>query len=314
MLIIPQLRLSDNPLKLANQCGITSNYKGVRQVIFQAIVLGIVQGLTEFLPISSSAHLVIIPWLFGWTDSAVGSLSFDVSLHLGTLVAIVIFFWKDWITLAGAWFKSIFERKIGDDHNRKMAWFLILASVPGALAGVFFEGKIEELFHSETLSVSPMIVMASIIALLGLVLWLVDRFVKYDRPFEKIGIKDAIIIGCAQALAIFPGVSRSGATITAGRALGLDRISAARFSFLLSAPIIAGAGLKSIAKVASLISSGAIPAKEIVIFPIGLVAAALSGIICIKLLLSFLKKYSFATFAVYRFALAAIVLVVALVR
>ncbi len=283
-------------------------------MIFQAIVLGIVQGLTEFLPISSSAHLVIVPWLFGWTDSAVGSLSFDVSLHLGTLVAILIFFRKDWITLAVAWFKSVIERKIGNDHDRKMAWFLILASVPGALAGVFFEGKIEELFHSKPISSGSMILMAAVIALLGAILWIVDRLVKREHPFQKIGIRDAVIIGCAQALAIFPGVSRSGATITAGRAIGLDRVSAARFSFLLSAPIIAGAGVKSVFEVIGLFRTGAIPSEELVIFPIGFIAAAVSGIVCIRLLLAFLKKYSFATFAIYRFALALLVATVALVR
>jgi undecaprenyl-diphosphatase len=257
---------------------------------------------------------VIIPWLFGWTDPAIASLTFDVSLHLGTLVAIVIFFRKDWVTLVAAWFKSIIERKIGDDHNRKMAWFLILASIPGAIAGVLFEGKIEELFHSDPMPAASMIVMAAVIALLGAILWLIDRLVHHERSFDKISIKDAVIIGCAQALAIFPGVSRSGATITAGLASSLDRVSAARFSFLLSAPIIAGAGLKSVVEIVQQLQAGAIPAEELVIFPVGFVCAAVSGIICIKLLLSFLKKYSYAAFAVYRFALAAIIIVVALVR
>jgi undecaprenyl-diphosphatase len=283
-------------------------------LILQSIILGIVQGLTEFLPVSSSAHLVIVPWLFGWTDPAVQSLSFDVALHLGTLCAVVIFFFKDWIILIGAWFKSVFQRKIGDDRNRKMAWFLLLACIPGAVAGVLFESRIDESFHSNPIPRIAMLVMAAVIALLGVLLWLSDKLAKHSLSFDKIGLKESVLIGFAQALAIFPGVSRSGATMTAGLALGLDRPSAARFSFLLSAPIIAGAGLKSAFEVVKLVRTGAIPSSEMIVFPIGFVAAALSGLLCIKLLLDFLKKHSFAGFAIYRFVLAILILIVALVR
>jgi undecaprenyl-diphosphatase len=283
-------------------------------LIFQAIVLGLVQGLTEFLPISSSAHLVIIPWLFGWNDPTVTSLSFDAALHLGTLLAVVVYFIKDWVRLIGAWFKSVFQRKIGDDHDRRMAWFLLLACVPGGLAGFLFESLIESSYHSAPIPAVAMLVMAGVIALLGGALWLVDKLASRERPFEKITWRDALVIGLAQALAIFPGVSRSGATITAGRALGLDRVSAARFSFLLSAPIIAGAGLKSAFGLIKQVHAGAIANAELVVFPIGFIAAAVSGFLCIKALLAFLKKFSFVSFAAYRLVLAILIVAVVLIR
>jgi undecaprenyl-diphosphatase len=280
----------------------------------QSIVLGIIQGLTEFIPISSSAHLVIVPWLFNWTNPAIESLTFDVALHLGTLLAVVVFFWKDWVRLIGAWFKSIIERKIGADQDRRMAWFLVLSCIPGGIAGVLFEKKLSAAFHVAPIPQLSMIMMAVVLFALGLLLWLADSLAKRDKPFERIGVKDTILIGLAQALAIFPGVSRSGATITAGRALGLDRTSAARFSFLLSAPIIAGSGLKSLYEIIKGASSGAFSAEELGIFPIGFVAAGVSGLLCIKFLMAFLQKHSFKGFSIYRFVLAALVLAVALAR
>jgi undecaprenyl-diphosphatase len=280
----------------------------------QSIVLGIVQGLTEFLPISSSAHLIIIPWLFNWTDPVIDSLSFDVALHLGTLLAVIIFFWKDWVRIIGAWFRSIAERKIGDDQDRRLGWLLILSCIPGGLAGVLFESKVTTSFHIFPIPQLSMILMAIMIVALGAFLWIADARANRDRQFGQIGLKDSLIIGFAQALAIFPGVSRSGATITAGRALGLDRTSAARFSFLLSAPIIAGSGLKSLYEIVRSAQAGAISGPELSIFPIGFVAAAISGLLCIKFLMGFLRKHSLKGFSIYRFALAALVLVVALVR
>jgi undecaprenyl-diphosphatase len=279
----------------------------------QAIILGIVQGLTEFIPVSSSAHLVIVPWLFGWDDPVFRSLGFDVALHLGTLTAIVVFFWKDWVRIIGAWFKSIVQRKIGDDPDRRMAWYILAACVPGAVAGVLFQSEIENLFHPEGAPIlaSSMIAMALIIALLGALLLLADKLAKHERTFGKMRWKDAILIGLSQALAIFPGVSRSGATITAGLALGLERESAARFSFLLSAPIIAGAGAKSLydlAKGSAELGAGTSPVA------VGFVAAALSGFLCIKLLMDFLKKHTTKAFVYYRWALAILVAVVAIVR
>jgi undecaprenyl-diphosphatase len=280
----------------------------------QSIVLGLVQGLTEFVPVSSSAHLIIVPWLLNWTDPALDSLTFDVALHLGTLLAVIVFFWADWLRLIGAWFKSILERRIGDDHDRRMGWYLVLGTIPGAVAGYFLEGAVTTSFHVAPIPRPSMLLMALAIALLGFLLWLVDRSLAPGRPLSALSRKDAIVIGLAQALAIFPGVSRSGATITAGRALGLDRASAARFSFLLSAPIIAGSGSVSLYHLIKGVHAGAIAGSELSIFPLGFLAAALSGFLCIKLLLSFLQTHTLKGFAIYRFALAALVLAVALAR
>lgn len=281
-------------------------------LFLQSIILGLIQGLTEFLPVSSSAHLVIVPWLFKWNDPALAGLPFDVALHLGTLLAILVFFWKDWTRIIAAWFRSIVERKIGDDVDRRMGWFLLFACIPGGLAGVLFEGRVTTSFHVLPIPRLSMILMACAIAAMGAALWIVDALAKREREFGAIGLKDCLIIGFAQALAIFPGVSRSGATLTAGRALGLDRRSAARFSFLLSAPIIAGSGLKSLYEVAKGARAGTIAGAELAIFPVGFVAAAVSGLLCIKLLMGFLQRHSLKGFSIYRFALAALVLAVAI--
>jgi undecaprenyl-diphosphatase len=284
-------------------------------LIFESIVLGLVQGLAEFIPVSSSAHLVIVPWLFGWTDPVLKGLTFDVSLHIGTLVALVVFFASDWWRLIKAWFASLAERRIGDDTDRRMAWFLLVACIPGGAAGLLFEKKIEDLFHpGASISGTAMLWMAFIIALLGALLLLADSLGRRNRPMKAMGWKDALSIGFAQALAIFPGVSRSGATITAGLALGLERPAAARFSFLLSAPIIAGAGAKSLYELAKGAKAGAIPSSELMLFPIGFLIAAVSGWLCIKFLLGFLQKHSTKAFVWYRWALALLVAIVALAR
>ena len=287
---------------------------GTITLVLQSIGLGLVQGLTEFIPISSSAHLVIVPWLFGWSDPALGSLTFDVSLHLGTLLAVIVFFASDWVRLIGGWFRSVIHLRIDESPDARMAWFLLLACIPGAVVGVLFEGAVTESFHVQPIPRLSMILMAGAMALLGLLLLVADRLGKQRRAFGKIGWMDAALIGLSQALAIFPGVSRSGATITTGLALGLAREAAARFSFLLSAPIIAGAGLKSLYDLLSGAGTGAIPRAELIIFPVGFVVAAVSGFLCIKLLLTFLQKHSTRAFVFYRWGLAALVLVVALLR
>jgi len=282
----------------------------------QAAILGLVQGLAEFIPVSSSAHLVIIPWLFGWTDPVLKSLGFDVSLHLGTLAALLVFFASDWWRLAKAWVASIAARKIGEDPDRKMAWYILVACIPGGLAGVLFESRIERLFHPEGSPVggSAMLWMAFFIALLGALLLLADVIGAKRRALAAMGWKDALLIGLAQAFAVFPGVSRSGATITAGLALGLERTAAARFSFLLSAPIIAGAGAKSLYDLLKQLKTGALASGELALIPIGLVVAAVSGWFCIKFLLAFLQKHSTRVFVYYRWALAALLVGVAVNR
>ena len=281
--------------------------------LVQAVILGIVQGLTEFVPISSSAHLIIIPWLFGWDDPG---LAFDVALHLGTLVALLWFFAADWARLVRAGIASIVERRIGDDSDRRLAWLLVIGSIPGGIAGVLGESKIEELFHQPGVAHTPqaMTAMAIVIALLGAALFLAERVARHIRGLAQVSLKDAIMIGLAQALAIFPGVSRSGSTITAGLGLGLRREAAARFSFLLAAPIVAGAGLKSLLDVYSELKIGAMAQSELFLFAIGFVAAAISGYLCIKFLLLFLQKNSTDVFVYYRWLLAVLLIILAFVR
>ena len=284
--------------------------------LIQAIILGILQGATEFIPISSSAHLVIVPWLFNWTDPALTSLSFDVALHLGTLLAVVIFFFGDLLALVRAGWLSIKERKIGDDPERRLAWFIIIGTIPGGIIGFLAESKIEALFHTPGQPIRPeaMIAMALIIAWLGAFLWLADRLARHELELKDLTLKKVLYIGFAQALAIFPGVSRSGSTITTGLALGLKREAAARFSFLLSIPIIAGTGLKSLWDIYKGFKAGGISQQDLLLFPVGFIAAAIAGYFCVRFLLNYLQKHTLSVFVYYRFGLALLVLVVAMVR
>ena len=198
----------------------------------QALILGAVQGLTEFLPVSSSAHLVLVPWLFGWNDPG---LAFDVALHLGSLLALMIYYWRQWLSMA----LSIVRP---DPDSRRMLILLIVASVPGAIIGLLLEKQAETIFRSP-------ILIASTLALMGVVLWIADVVGRRKKQMDNIYLGDAILIGLSQALAIIPGVSRSGATITTGRFLGIERQDAANFSFLMATPIIAGAGLHEMPKI-----------------------------------------------------------------
>jgi undecaprenyl-diphosphatase len=281
--------------------------------LVQAVILGIVQGLTEFIPVSSSAHLIIVPWLFKWKDPG---LSFDIALHLGTLIALLGFFWSDWVRVIRAGITSIIERKIGSDIDRRLAWFLVIGTIPGAIVGWLAESKIEELFHqaNKPHTLGAMVAMAVIIALLGAILFIVERIARHVRGLERLSLKDAIIIGLSQSLAIFPGVSRSGSTITAGLAIGLQRETAARFSFLLSTPIILGAGLKSVFDIRSDIAAGTMSQSDLLMFLVGFLAAALSGYLCIKYLLRYLQKHSTDIFVYYRWLLAIVIIVIASIR
>jgi undecaprenyl-diphosphatase len=284
--------------------------------IIQSIILGLIQGATEFIPVSSSAHLILVPWLLGWTDPALTSLPFDVALHLGTLAAVLAFFVQDWVRLIRAFFQSILQRRIGTDPDRRLVWLLILGTIPGAIAGFFFEGAIDDLFHKPgvPISLTAMLVMAAIVAAFGAILLLADRIARHTQGMEHLTLRQTILIGLSQALAIFPGVSRSGSTIAAGLALGLKREDAARFSFLLSAPIIAGAGVKSLWDVYSGLKDGALSGTELLFFPIGFFAAAVSGYLCIRFLLNYLQKRNVDLFAYYRWGLAIVVAGVALLR
>ena len=283
-------------------------------LIFQAIILGFVQGATEFIPISSSAHLIIIPYLFGWKDPAITSLTFDVALHLGTLVALLVYFASDWLRLIRAFYRSVVERRIGTDPDRRLAWLLLIGTIPGGIAGVLLESRIEALFHRPGVPIAPsaMIIMAGIIAVFGVLLLLADRLGRQAQDIDDMTLKKTLLIGLSQALAVFPGVSRSGATIATGMALGLERESATRFSFLLSAPIIAGAGLKSVWDVFSGLQTGVVAHTDLILFPIGFIMAAISGFLCIRFLLDYLQDNNMNVFVFYRWALALLILVVAL--
>ena len=284
------------------------------EVIFKAMVLGFVQGATEFIPISSSAHLIIVPWLFGWTDPALTSLGFDVALHLGSLVALLVFFATDWLRLAKAFVRSVLERRIGTDPDRRLAWLVLIGTLPGGLAGLFLEGRIEALFHQAGLPVSPakMIAMALIIALFGVLLLLADRFGRNQADMQDLTLKDTLLIGLSQALAIFPGVSRSGATISAGLALGLEREAATTFSFLLSAPIILAAGVKSLLGTFSGLQAATTAGPGLAALIAGFLAAALSGFLCIRFLMNYLQTNNMKVFVFYRWALALLILLAAL--
>jgi undecaprenyl-diphosphatase len=258
--------------------------------VFQAIVLGMLQGLAEFLPVSSSAHLTLAPWAFGWPEPG---LAFDVALHLGTLVALLWYFRAEWIALARAGIELLMKRR-ADTVEKKRALFLVIATIPGALAGLALEKQAESVFRAPALTAVALIVM-------GAALWIVDARASDERPLEALTWRDAVLIGCAQAFAIIPGVSRSGATITAGRGLGFDRRGAATFSFLMSMPIIAAAAVLKVPK--ALHESGlTLP------LVVGIATAAVSGWIAIAVLLRFIERRGFAVFAVYRFVLGAAVL------
>lgn len=263
---------------------------------FQALVLGLLQGLGEFLPISSSAHLALAPWLFHWEDPG---LAFDVALHVGTLVAVLWYFRREWVALARAAWQIVTTRKVVTIEQRR-ALYVIIATIPGALFGLVFEKKAETAFRNPALTAVMLIVM-------GVILWAVDRYVPQRRNINGMRLSDAIWIGCAQAFAVIPGVSRSGSTITTGRAVGLDRNGAAAFSFLMSMPIIAGA---AVVKVPHLLREGGLNTPLVV----GVLAAAVSGWFAISALLRFVSHRSYGAFAVYRVILGVVVLAIYFAR
>jgi undecaprenyl-diphosphatase len=258
--------------------------------VLQAIVLGIVQGLTEFLPVSSSAHLILVPWLLKWQEDP--GLAFDVVLHLGTLLALIVFYWREWLEM-------VLSLVNGDSVRRRLLFLLIVASVPGAIIGVLLEKQAETIFRSPAL-------IAVTLATLGLILWAADAFGSKKRKIDNLTLVDALLIGLSQALAIIPGVSRSGATITTARFLGIDRPDAANFSFLMATPIIAGAGLLEARK---FFHSGLTPQLGW-----GFAASAVFGLIAIVWLLRYVRTHTYRPFAIYRIALAILVVIVALAR
>jgi undecaprenyl-diphosphatase len=268
--------------------------------LLQAILLGIVQGLTEFLPVSSSGHLLLGQYFLGLDPDRFG-LPFDVALHMGTLMAVVSFFWRDLLRMAFAFFRSFSHRDLANDPDQRMAYLIIASTVPAALIGFLFEGFFEETVRS------PWVVVLNFV-LVG-VLFIVGEVVgKRTRRASKLGFGEAVGIGFAQAAALVPGVSRSGATITLGLFLGLRREEAARFSFLMSVPIIAGAGGLELGEV---ISDG-MDAAQSLLFVVGFLTSAAVGYVTIRFLLNYLTNHSLRAFAFYRFGVAAVVAVLLL--
>jgi len=243
--------------------------------LIKAVILGIIQGVTEFLPVSSTAHLVITPWIFGWSGE-LNSLSFDIAVHVGTLISLLYCFWKDWI--------EIFFR------DRKMLFYLIIGTIPAGVAGVAFHDLIESSLRN------PLIIVFTLVAV-GFLMLYAEKVGKRQRG--SVTLSDAVVIGVAQAIALIPGVSRSGITITAGLFRGLKRDYAARFSFLLSTPAIAGAAFLDFHKSLKLNYT-----HDYALFIIGVTSAAIIGILAIKFLLSFLRKYPLNFFVYYRWVLA----------
>lgn len=257
---------------------------------FQALVLGLIQGLSEFLPISSSAHLALTPWFFGWEP---GGLAFDVALHIGTLVAVAWYFRREWFSLARSGVQIVRQRAVRSTDEWRLV-YLIVATIPAAIAGLTVEDLAETAFRS------PRLIAINLI-LMGIVLWLVDRLARRDRPLDGMRLRDAITVGLIQCFALLPGVSRSGSTITGARFLGFDRQSAAVFSFLMSFPVtLAAAVLKA--------PDAFTPGTDASTIFIGIAAAALSSWLAIAVLLRFVARYSFGIFAAYRVALGVIVL------
>ena len=267
---------------------------------WQALALGVVQGLTELLPISSSGHLILVPWLGDWRYLAEHpgfNKTFDVALHLGTLVAVVAYFGRDVAVLVAAWLRSVRGRAIRGPEER-VAWLVAIATVPAAIAGAAGESVIEEHLGQPWQ-------IAIFLAVFGVVLWIADRAAE-RRGLADLGPGTALAVGIAQALSLMPGVSRSGVTITAGRFLGLTREAAARLSFLLLIPIVFGAVLL---KGWTDVVTGDLPAGWVGPFLVGTLAAAASGLAAIQALLGYVRRHDYSVFVVYRLAAAAVVLV-----
>lgn len=266
--------------------------------IIQSVILGVVQGLTEFLPVSSSAHLNLFPWVLGWGKMPE---SFDLALHIGTLLAIVIFFFKDWIKLFVGGYKQAVRKE--KSIEGKIFWYLVISTIPAGILSIILD-KIASKIIGDNLNLE-MIVIAITLIVMGIILYVVDKKAKSKTEYKEISLKQSVLIGVSQALAAaFPGVSRSGITMTVARGLGVDRESAARYSFLLATPITVAAVIFDL--------------KNIILTDIsmwiGILASFLVGLAIIKFLLDYLKKGSFKAFAIYRIIVGLIVIGICLMR
>jgi undecaprenyl-diphosphatase len=269
--------------------------------IVAAAILGIIQGLTEFLPVSSSAHLILAPWFFGWKPEGI---AFDVSLHVGTAIAVLAFFWKDWIRLALEVIAGFKERAILGNPDRKLAWFLVIGTLPALVVGLAFEKQVETEIRSPLVTVFTL-------AVFGLLLLAAEKISSQRRNIENYTWADSLWIGISQAIALIPGVSRSGITISTAMLRNSSRTSAARFSFLLSTPVIVGAGLLQALHLIKTLRHP-VAGTEAIQWPVlivGILAATITGFFCIKYFLRYLQTRSLVPFVIYRFLLAAVVLV-----
>jgi undecaprenyl-diphosphatase len=267
--------------------------------LIQAVVLGIVQGLTEFLPVSSSGHLIVVPALLGWDDPFIESLAFSVMLHVATLLALLIYFRADWLRLIPAGLATLRDRSFRGDPDRKLAWLLAASTVPAVIVGITLNDVIETTFREPRLVAITLVVGAAI-------LWVADRLGSRRREMSSLTFPSAIGIGAAQAIALVPGVSRSGISISAGLFAGLTRESAARYAFLMATPITAGAGSWELRKIVSGEAGVDVPIVPLVA---GMAAALVAGLLAIAVTLRYLRSNGVGIFVAYRLVLAAIVVV-----
>jgi undecaprenyl-diphosphatase len=261
---------------------------------YQALLLGILQGLTEFLPISSSAHLILLPWFFQWNHPLLDSLPFDVALHAGTLLAVLWYFWRDWLGLIRGFFRILVKRKARDFQER-LILYIILATIPAGIVGILLEKTIESTFRNPALITLPLIFVSFLMIY-------AERRARLSLPLEGMTLKDAMVIGIAQAAALLPGVSRSGITITTGLFQGYRREAATRFSFLLSTPAIGGATLL---QVRHLLSAGP---DDWFLIAIGFISSVVVGYLAIAFLMRYLRVHTLNLFVGYRLILAAAVI------
>jgi len=269
--------------------------------ILESIILGIVQGLTEFLPISSSGHLILLHDLFHWQTA--DNLTFDVFLHWGTLVALIIFFYKDIIRYLKAFLKSLSQWDIKNDLDQKIAWLILISMIPAVIIGCFLEKVIDVLFRTS-------FAVAIFLILIAFVFFIVEKFSQKQKDLSSLNWSKALIFGFAQAVALIPGVSRSGITISTGLGLKLKREVAARFSFLMSIPVVFAAGLKKIYDLKDITLNN----QEIMLYLVGFLSTVLVGYFCIKFLLNYLKSHTLNIFAYYRLILGALVLLYLMIK
>lgn len=268
----------------------------------ESIILGIIQGLTEFLPISSTAHLVIVPDLLDWNSQLLNSLTFDVALHLGTLLAVLSYFFRDTVELISGFIRGISKRNFNHDAKTRFSFLVFIGTIPAGVFGILLDKWVETKFRTPA-------VLATTLIVIGAVMWYAEKVAKRMKKTGSMTVKDALIVGFAQALALVPGTSRSGVTISSGLFLGYDREEAARFSFLLSIPVIAGAAILKLK-----VFVHGIPQNDLAPLVFGTLFSALFGFLAIKFFMKYLQRHTMNAFVVYRFLFAAVIIIFFYIR